>query len=139
MTRRVDDVPRTRGHYLLDWQLKRDAAKLATRQEPTMDAATYAMTPAGRRHLRGIPCVGTGGLDSRRDPLLEVLDRERDAEREFGASRLVACEWGSLRICDQGAHVDEHEDGTISVLERLITKSGAAWTLHRGQWEETDA
>lgn len=48
-------------------------------------------------------------------------------------------EWGSLRICDQGAHVDEHEDGTISVLERLITKSGAAWTLHRGQWEESDA
>ena len=44
-----------------------------------------------------------------------------------------------LRICDQGAHVDEHEDGTISVLERLITKSGAAWTLHRGQWEESDA
>jgi hypothetical protein len=85
VTRRVDDVPRTRGHYLLDWQLRRDAAKLV-RQEPTMDAATYAMTPAGRRHLRGIPTIGCGGLDVRRDPLLEILDRERHAEREFGAS-----------------------------------------------------
>ena len=25
------------------------------------------------------------------------------------------------------------------IIERLITKSGAAWTLHRGQWEESDA
>lgn len=89
MTRRVDDVPRTRGHYLLDWQLRRDAAKLATRQEPiggVMDAQTYAMTPAGRRHLRGVPVIGCGGIDERRDPLLEILDRERQAEQQFGAS-----------------------------------------------------
>ncbi len=76
MTRRVDDVPRHRGLHLLDWQLRRDAAK-RTRQEPTtMDAQTYAMTPAGRRHLRGVPVIGCGGIDLRRDPLLEVLDRE---------------------------------------------------------------
>ena len=81
MTRRVDDVPRHRGLHLLDWQLRRDRAR-AVRQEPTMDATTYAMTPAGRRQLRGIPCVGTGGLDERRNPLLEVLDRERDAAKE---------------------------------------------------------
>lgn len=37
-------------------------------------------SPAGRRQLRGIPCVGTGGLDERRDPVLELIDRERDAD-----------------------------------------------------------
>lgn len=42
----------------------------------TPDLHIVAHSPAGRRHLRGIPCVGTGGLDERRDPLLELLDRE---------------------------------------------------------------
>lgn len=45
-------------------------------------------SPAGRRQLRGIPCVGTGGLDERRNPLLEVLDRERDAEARAALSNL---------------------------------------------------
>jgi len=79
MTRRVDDVPRHRGLHLLDWQLRRDRARVE-RQEPVVDAKTYAMTPAGRRALRGVPCVGTGGLDERRDPVLELIDRERDAD-----------------------------------------------------------
>ena len=45
-----------------------------------LDARVFAQSPAGRRQLRGIPCVGSGGLDERRDPLLEVLDRERRNE-----------------------------------------------------------
>lgn len=52
----------------------------ATTTDTPIDARTYAQTAAGRRALRGIPCVGTGGLDERRDPLLELLDRERDNE-----------------------------------------------------------
>lgn len=53
------------------------------RAQAARDAPARAVlpsSPAGRRQLRGIPCVGSGGLDVRRDPLLEVLDRERDAE-----------------------------------------------------------
>lgn len=53
-------------------------ARLA-REDAPVDASSVASSPAGRRQLRGIPCVGTGGLDERRDPLLELLDRERDA------------------------------------------------------------
>lgn len=53
------------------------------RAQARSDAAEHARlpaSPAGRRALRGIPCVGTGGLDERRNPLDEILDRERDAE-----------------------------------------------------------
>jgi hypothetical protein len=32
--------------------------------------------PSGRRARRGIPLAGNGGLDERRDPLLEVLARD---------------------------------------------------------------
>lgn len=35
-----------------------------------------------RRERRGIPYVGTGGIDVRRDPLLEVIDREHQRERD---------------------------------------------------------
>lgn len=57
----------------------RTAKRLATADAPA-DARVYAQSPGGRRQLRGIPCVGTGGLDERRDPLLELLDRETDRE-----------------------------------------------------------
>ena len=53
------------------------------------DAKVYAQTAAGRRLLRGAPVVGTGGLDERRDPLLEVLDRERDAETRAAIDALT--------------------------------------------------
>lgn len=62
---------------------ERNARALAATDHPADMRAAYAMTPAGRRQLRGIPCVGTGGLDERRNPLLEVLDREAERERSF--------------------------------------------------------
>lgn len=60
----------------------------ATAAEARDDARSYAQTAAGRRALRGIPCVGTGGLDERRDPLLELLDRERDDELRAAIANL---------------------------------------------------
>lgn len=35
-----------------------------------------------RKERRGIPYVGTGGIDTRRDPLLEVLEREAQATKD---------------------------------------------------------
>ena len=74
------DMPRTLGarHLAERIGFERTARRLAAADAPA-DLRTIASTPAGRRQLRGIPCVGTGGLDERRNPLLEVLDRERDA------------------------------------------------------------
>lgn len=62
--------------------------RLRAETEP-VDAKVYAQTAAGRRLLRGVPVVGTGGLDERRDPLLEVLDRERDAETRAAIDALT--------------------------------------------------
>lgn len=47
------------------------------RETQDAKAKGYAQTAAGRRHLRGFPVAGTGGLDIRRDPLHELLARER--------------------------------------------------------------
>lgn len=38
--------------------------------------------PITRLKKRGIPLVGTGGLDDRRDPLAEIIHRETQAERD---------------------------------------------------------
>lgn len=66
-------------------EAQRRAAAAAEQRD---DARSYAQTAAGRRQLRGIPCVGTGGLDERRDPLLELLDQERDAETRAAIANL---------------------------------------------------
>lgn len=39
---------------------------------------SYTKSPAGRRALRGFPCVGCGGIGMRQDPLRYLLDVERD-------------------------------------------------------------
>lgn len=38
--------------------------------------------PRTRMQKRGIPLVGTGGLDDRRNPLDEIIHRENQAERD---------------------------------------------------------
>jgi hypothetical protein len=40
-------------------------------------AAAWSRTPSGKREQRGVPIAGRGGLDIRRDPLVELLARER--------------------------------------------------------------
>lgn len=40
---------------------------------------SYTKSPAGRRALRGFPCVGCGGIGIRQDPLRYLLDVERDS------------------------------------------------------------
>lgn len=61
-------------HRELDQRLARLAAR--HHPEPTRETRIDPASPAGRRLLRGVPVVGMGGLDSRRDPLLVVMDAE---------------------------------------------------------------
>lgn len=58
----------------------RHAAMLAKEAEVLAADTTrsYTKSPAGRRALRGFPCVGTGGIGMRQDPLHYLLDVERD-------------------------------------------------------------
>lgn len=53
------------------------AKRKRTREKQGDKAAGYAQTPAGRKHLRGFPIAGMGGLDIRRDPVRELMARER--------------------------------------------------------------
>jgi hypothetical protein len=68
------DVPRTLAEKHA--QLEHDLAERAKRilVDHITQQAPDPSTPAGRRRLRGIPVVGMGGLGSRRDPLLVILD-----------------------------------------------------------------
>lgn len=45
-------------------------------------------------------------------------------------------EWGSVRIGERGATVEEHEDGTITVTGTLTTPTRRTWRLERGEWAE---
>lgn len=73
------DVPRTLAekHQALNQQLEEHAKRLLV--DHVRQQAPDPTSPAGRRKLRGIPVVGMGGLDERRDPLLELMDREHAA------------------------------------------------------------
>lgn len=83
-------MTRTLAHRHLAERIRfeQTARRLAADDAPANLRAAIASTPAGRRQLRGIPCVGTGGLDERRDPLLELLDRELDRERSAAVRAL---------------------------------------------------
>jgi hypothetical protein len=68
------DVPRTlhEKHAQLEHDLAERAKRILV--DHITQTAPDPSTPAGRRRLRGIPVVGMGGLDARRDPLLVILD-----------------------------------------------------------------
>lgn len=74
-------LPLNARHLLERLQIETHQKRQAQRDanDTAAQRAIASTDPVGRRRLRGIPCVGTGGLDERRDPLLEVIDRERDA------------------------------------------------------------
>lgn len=70
LSRHLDELDAFRVH-----------AEQQARADTAEDAVLIASSPVGRRRLRGIPVTRSGGAaDERRDPLLELLDRERDAE-----------------------------------------------------------
>lgn len=45
------------------------------------DDATRVRRPPSKGDARGVPCVGAGGADIRRDPQLVLEDRDKDALR----------------------------------------------------------
>ena len=75
-------LPLNARHLLERLQIETHQKRQAQRDanDTAAQRAIASTDPVGRRRLRGIPCVGTGGLDERRDPVLELIDRERDAD-----------------------------------------------------------
>lgn len=89
MAGHVDAVPR----LLAKFSAPRPLPRIELDLDPEADAATRLMSaaeqiarlrndPTASRERRGLPFAnGCAGIDTRRDPLHEVLDRERRRER----------------------------------------------------------